>query len=56
MSDDKVIDFHTAKESHVHVRKEQKVKELQERFEAYLPTKKKPVTKKKSKKRKKNKK
>ncbi|WP_163833571.1 tRNA (uracil-5-)-methyltransferase [Spartinivicinus ruber] len=55
MSDDKVIDFLSAKEPHVHSRKEQKVKDMRQRFEAYLPTKPKPVAKKKSNKRKKNK-
>ncbi|MCX4029326.1 hypothetical protein H0A36_19285 [Endozoicomonas sp. SM1973] len=53
MSDDKVIDFVSAKEPHLHARKEQKVKNLQQRFEACLPMKKKTVAKKKVKKRKK---
>ena len=54
--DTNIISFDEAKEPHIHARKEQKVKALQQRFEAFLPTKKKTVAKKKNKKRKKNRK
>lgn len=36
MPDDKIIDFNTAKEPHVHARREQKVDDMRKAFENYL--------------------
>lgn len=36
MSDDKIIDFQTAKEPHMHARRDKKVDEIRQAFESYL--------------------
>lgn len=36
MPDDKIIDFQTAKEPHVHARRDKKVDDMRQAFENYL--------------------